>query len=467
MNVRLAAVAVLAALATGCGGGGGGGGSSSEAASMLPADTLAYVTIDTDASSAQVSSALKILDKFPIEARAEQQLRASLSQNSVNLDALTKSAGSEVDFAVVMVNGKPSPVGFAKPSDEKTFDAQIDVGTGVHTTKDGWTVFADKQAALDAVTAKPASNLADDPAYQAAAKTLPATGDAIARFYASSVGAQTALGAAKSNLGPTAGSLGSITAAKWIAGALTSQDGAFKLEVHAKAASTTSAPASNALADQIPAGAIVALSLNSGGAVVPASAQQQLSALGQQLGIDLAALVSALNGPVIAYVRPGIPLPEVTIAARPTEPQRAATAVGGLISRFAKGVKAVPTPVDGGTLNKVDLGPVALYYVVANGQLVVTDSANALAELKGSVGRLSGDSVFKEAKDGAGMTDSGQGFLFLDIKDALPALSGFAQLANQTLPPAVENNLRPLRSLLLFGSRDGDLQSFVVYVKTS
>ena len=65
------------------------------------------------------------------------------------------------------------------------------------------------------------------------------------------------------------------------------------------------------------------------------------------------------------------------------------------------------------------------------------------------------------------MTDSAQGFIFLDIKDALPALSGFAQLANQNLPPEVENNLRPLRSPLLFGSRDSEIQSFVAYVKTS
>jgi len=92
------------------------------------------------------------------------------------------------------------------------------------------------------------------------------------------------------------------------------------------------------------------------------------------------------------------------------------------------------------------------------------DPEKELAAMLASVSRRPPTS---EAKDGAGMTDSGQGFLFLDIKDALPALSGFAQLANQTLPPAVENNLRPLRSLLLFGSRDGDLQSFVVYVKTS
>ena len=127
----------------------------------------------------------------------------------------------------------------------------------------------------------------------------------------------------------------------------------------------------------------------------------------------------------------------------------------------------MPTKVDGGTLNKMDLGPISLYFGVNDGQLVVTDSSNALAELNGSVGRLSGDSVFKEAKDGAGMGDTSQGFLYLDIKDALPALSGFAQLANQKLPPAVENNLRPLRSALVFGATDSGIQTFVAFVKTT
>jgi hypothetical protein len=465
MNVRLAGIALVAALAAGCGGG-GGGSSSSSADSIAPADALAFVTIDTDRSSGQVSSALKILDKFPIKTRAEQQLRASIRQSGVDLDALTSSAGSEVDIVVIKVNGEPQTVGLAQPSDEKAFDAQLDKGSSRHTTMKGWTVFADDQATLDAFTKHSGDTLSDAAAYQAATKTIPADGDAIARFYASSAGAQTALGAAKTNLGPSAGSLNSLTAANWIAGALTSQEGAFKLEVHAKSATSTAAPSGNALVDQIPSGAIVALALQGGGAVVPASAEQQLSAIGQQLGIDLPALVSALNGPVIAYVRPGIPLPEVTIAARPTQPQRAATAIGGLLSRLVKGAHGVPTPVDGGTLTKVDLGPVALYYGVNNGQLVVTDSSNALAELKGSVGHLSGDAVFKEAKDGAGM-ETGQGFLYVDIKDALPALSGFAQLANQTLPPEVETNLRPLRSMLVFGSRDGNIQSFVAYVKTS
>jgi len=465
MRFRLAGVAAVAVLAAGCGG--GGGSSAGDAESLVPGNALAFATIDTDTSTAQVSSALKILDKFPIEPRAEQQLRASITKSGVDFNALTSSAGSEVDIAVITVNGEPQPVGLAKPSDEKAFDAQLDKSSTRHTTMKGWTVFADEQATLDAFTKQSGSSIADDAAYQAATKTIPADGDAIVRFYASSAGAQTALGAAKSDLGPSAGSLNAFTAATWIAGSLTSEDGAFKLEVHAKSKSTSKIPSGNALADKIPAGSILALALQGGGATIPASAQEQLSVVGQQLGVDLPALVSALNGPVIAYVRPGIPLPEVTIAARPTQPRPAAAAIGALLARFTNGAQGVPTKVDGGTLAKMDLGPVALYFGVNDGQLVVTDSSNALAELNGSVGRLSDDAVFKEAKAGAGMSDSTQGFTYVDIKDALPALSGFAQLANQTLPPEVETNLRPLRSALLFGSTDAGVQTFVVYVKTS
>jgi hypothetical protein len=91
MRVRLAGVAVLAVLAAGCGG--GGGSSSSDADSLVPAKALAFATIDTDTSSGQVSSALAILKKFPIEPRAEQQLRASIKQSGVDFDALTSSAG--------------------------------------------------------------------------------------------------------------------------------------------------------------------------------------------------------------------------------------------------------------------------------------------------------------------------------------------------------------------------------------
>jgi hypothetical protein len=127
----------------------------------------------------------------------------------------------------------------------------------------------------------------------------------------------------------------------------------------------------------------------------------------------------------------------------------------------------VATPLQGGTLQKVDLGSVAIYYGTVKGRLVATDSANALAELNGSAGKLTDDGVFTEAKDGSGMPDVNEGFLFVDLKDAVPAIQGFAQLANETVPESVMANLRPLRSLLVYGSRDGDLQNLVVYLKTN
>lgn len=467
MRARLAALALLAILAAGCGS--AGGSSTSDGAGLVPADALAYLTVNTDLSSGQLASAQSVLDKFPIKEKLLAQIRSSLRKQGVDLAALRSSVGPELDIAVLKVDGKTSAVGFTQPKDEQTFETQLAKGTPppVHTQIDGWTVFSDKQQFLDAVEHRTA-NLSDDLRYQAALKTLPAAGDAIATAYVSAAGTQTATG----RLGSAAGSFGSFGSlggdAKWSAAALTSQDGAFELAVHSKTTAGRSAGSGGGLADEIPSGSIVALSITSGGGAIPAQARRQLGGLSQQLGIDLESLVGALDGPVIAYVRPGLPLPEITVAAKPAHPEDAVKAIGGLLSKFGRGLaRPVPTQVDGGTLNKIDLGSVALYYGVADGKLVVTDSANALAELKGSVGRLSGDGVFKEAKDAAGLGDGGQGFLFVDLKDALPAIDGFAQLANKAVPADVEQNLKPLRSLLVYGSRVGDLQTIVAFVKTS
>jgi hypothetical protein len=471
MGARLAALALLAILAAGCGSA-GGGTSASDGAGLVPADALAYLTVNTDLGSGPLGSAQSVLDKFPIKEKLLGQIRSSLRKQGVDLDALKASIGPELDIAVLKVNGRTNAVGLTQPKDEQAFEAQLAKGSSppVHTRIDGWTVFSDKQPFLDAVKNR-TTNLADDARYQAALKTLPGAGDAIATAYVSSAGARTAtssLGQAGGSFGPL-GSFGSLGGdAKWAAAALTSADGAFKLEVHSKTTVGSTATTGVGLAGEIPSGAIVALSVTGGGRAIPASTRQQLDGFGQQLGVDLPSLVDALNGPVIAYVRPGLPLPEITVAAKPAHPENAVKAIGGLLARLGSGLaRPVPTQVDGGTLNKLDLGSFAVYYGVAGGKLVVTDSANALAELKGSVGRLTGDGVFKEAKDAAGMGDDDQGFLFVDLKDALPAIDGFAQLANQNLPPNVEQNLRPLRSLLVFGSRAGDLQSLVAYLKTS
>ncbi|HZU21106.1 MAG TPA: hypothetical protein VE982_07780 [Gaiellaceae bacterium] len=466
MQVRLALILALGVLAAGCGGG-GGDAPAAEAASLAPADALAYLTIDTSSGSAQLQSASSVLDKFPFKGTLLRSIRSSLAKNGVNVAALRSSIGPELDVAVLNVDGNTSAVGFTQPKDEKAFDAQLARGPtpSVHATIGGWTVFADTQAALDAVRHRTAS-LAAAAAFRAALMTVP--NDAIVRAYASTGGLQAALGRAAGTLGAAGTTRGPVAKAQWVAAALTSQDGAFKLEVHAKGETAAGVPTGAGLAGQIPSGSLVALSLAGGGRGVSARVKQQTSALSRRVGFDLGALLDALGGPVIAYVKAGTPIPEVTVAARPPHPARTAKAVGQLVVRLAHGAgTAVPTPVQGGLLDKVDLGSIAFYYGVSHDEVVVTDSANALSELQSGSARLADDGIFKEAKDGAGMPDASQGFLYVDLEHGVPALQEILRLANRKLPATVAANIRPLRSLLAFGSRDGDVESFVVYLKTS
>ena len=464
---------LLAVLATGCGSSAGGAsGRSGDAAGVVPADALAYVTVDTNLHSGQVANAQAILAKFPAGATLLQKLKSSLSKHGADLDTLLGSVGSEVDVALLKVNGKDAVVGFAQPSDAKTFDQQLTSGTG--TTKPvyeeiaGWTVFSDSQAALDAVKTR-TGNLSDDAAYQAAIATLPAAGDALARAYVAPAGLQ-ALASSLGSLGSLGGSSPAATA-KWYAAAATATgDGAVKLEVHAKGLPAIAGQGSATLADQIPSGALIAASFDGSGLTTAlGSSAAALAQASKALGIDLAGIVQALNGPVIAYVRSGVPLPEVTLASRPADPVAAAKAIGALLLKVSKAATAGPPTVVGGvTLDHVSLGPVDVYYGTFDGELVVSDSANAVSELKGTGSRLSADPTFQAAKTGSGLPDANSGWVYVNVKDALPVLDAVAQLSGtKLLPVSLTANLKAVSSVVGYGSTAGDVQTLVLYLQTT
>src|SRR5579871_4353673 len=210
------------AFAAGCGSsGGGGGGSAPDAASIVPADALAYVTVDTDTGSDQLSSAQKVVEKFPIEPKALASLKTEVQKSGGNFDTLVASVGPVLDVAVLKSGSAASPVGFAKPSDEQSFDAQLK--SLKHTTVDGWTVFAETQALLDAVTSRTA-NLADDATYKDAISSIPDAGNAIVRAYAPGTSITTVQGLAAGSV-PGVGSLAKDAKVAWITAALTSANG--------------------------------------------------------------------------------------------------------------------------------------------------------------------------------------------------------------------------------------------------
>ena len=58
-----------------------------------------------------------------------------------------------------------------------------------------------------------------------------------------------------------------------------------------------------------------------------------------------------------------------------------------------------------------------------------------------------------------GLPEKTNGFLYIDVEHALPAIRAFAKLAKQKVPAQVDANLKPLKTLVIYGTREGDVQS--------
>jgi hypothetical protein len=195
----------------------------------------------------------------------------------------------------------------------------------------GFTVVAQNTAALDAVRhAK--QTLADSPRYGAASKTL---GDAPFTAYLRSGKSLevTADTVALHWRGPRRPTLGDVAIAK---------------------------------------GAVAAIGL-AADASPPASTLRTLTKISHSLGVDVVALLHALDGPAYASLVPGEPIPTLTIVATPRHPQRAKKDVGRLLERVGR-VTASPSP----SLTTVDLGPVAILFGLAGSRLIISnDEASA------------------------------------------------------------------------------------------
>src|SRR5579885_1551933 len=99
MRVHLATIGLIAVLAAGCGSASsGGGGSKGDAAGIVPANALAFVSINTDLGSSQLTSAQAIIDKFPIKSKALASIRSAVAKSGIDLAALASSVGPELDI---------------------------------------------------------------------------------------------------------------------------------------------------------------------------------------------------------------------------------------------------------------------------------------------------------------------------------------------------------------------------------
>ena len=493
LRTRTFLIGLLAALAVavaGCGGGTQKGGvSTSEGASLVTANVLAYVTVDSDLGSSQWKQVDTLSHKFPGRDKAIAQFEKSLSDQNVDYNSDIKPAlGSEVDVAVV--NGATlHDVSFAaltKPDDPAKFKALVakmnkgGSGSGAvyRDIGEGWFALSQKQQMIDRVLKGSGSALSDNSTYNDALGKLPS--DALAKAYVNGPALATLLKQAvqQSNTPFDLSSLGGVDKLDYISASLSAESDGVRLRGAVSgsgAASLGGGEYTSKLMNGVPGDALAFLTFQGGGLADSLQKLENNPQLGPALkqmesglGVSLKDVLDLFRNEVAFYVRPGTPLPEFTLVLASKDEQQALATIDKLFSRLGAGGVIQPcasTQQGGVTMKCVQISRIAIHYGAADGKVFITTGPSAVSEYKASGNKLADDPDFKDAKGAAAMPDSTGGFVYLNLKDTIPMLESLAGLGGTNVPSEVSANLAPLRSLLAWSGGSGDTRTFDVFLE--
>jgi hypothetical protein len=467
MRLRLFAVALLALLAAGCGGGGGGSATGGTGgATKIPKSAPLVISLNTDFNGSEIKQLLGLAKKFPGRDLAYARFRQALSKQSIDFDQDVKPAlGPETDIVfldfqhatshVVVISKPPSKAKFtALAKKGKNPSETVDIG-------DGWMAACDDQAVLARYQDELKSGkLADLRAYKDATKDLPS--DALAKLY---VDGATVMGLLKKR---GVSSIPLIGELRWLSGDLAAEPNGLALHLHAHGKRISASSYSSDLVSQVPAGtlAFVSFSRPQHGIESIIGVPQlstQLSQFEAATGVPIDKIVKLFGGEGALYARTGTPLPEITLALKEVNERDALSTIDTLASRLSAllggGKAPQPTAVDGVAAKKVDFGRFSIFYAAFESKLVLSDATTGISGLKESGPKLADDPVFKEATKAAGMPDRTSGFVYVNLRDSIPVIEGFAQLAGRKIPQVVAENLAPLRAFVLYTTVDSDTLS--------
>jgi uncharacterized protein DUF3352 len=484
VRIRFGAVflaLIVAAIAAACGGGGDKktpsvtGGTTPAGADYVPSAAVGFVSIVTDSNSDQWNAGRDLLGKFPGKDRLIASVQQSLAKQQLDYAKDVEPAvGAEVDIGLLGLEGADGQViGLTQPNDPSALEALLGKlsqdGTKTVFKRIGdWTVASDAQSALDAsATAKSGSSLVDNTSLAEAMKDLPA--DAIARLWFDGAALTRAAQSRTGGTGslPGYGRLVSIAAALGVKSDGATITGVVKTDKDISAVKKYSSK----LVSQVPAGVLAYLSFASlddainAIAAIP-SVKKQLAQFEAQLGVTLAELAPLFAGEGALYVRQGVPIPEITIVLEQSNEGSARTTADKLFTRVAPALQGTitSTTVSGVSLKQIKGQNFSIYYGVFDGKLVVTDATTGIKGLRDSGQKLAEDALFTDAKDAAGMPDETAGFLYVNLKDAIPLIENLLTSFGGNIDPAVQQNLDPLKSFLLFASVDGPKATFSGFV---
>jgi Protein of unknown function (DUF3352) len=493
----LALAAVVLLVATGC-----GSASSSEAsenasastsisgATVTPASAPIFVSVNTDLSSSQWDAADKLLAKFPGRQKLLDRIESAIREEyKLDLQAdVVPALGPELDIVVLDFLPGTNVVGLLQPADEAKWKAFVEKTNASNDATESdiayervgdWTVFSDSQAKIDIYKRRvDGTKLADDEKFRSATASLPA--EALAKVYVDGARAVDAIGQRTDDPAcfRRAVEQGGSSIESAVADVVAEDDG---VRLEAQAQLSGNAPQGQAyepaLLDQVPSGALVFVSFN--GKTFQGNFLQNFQA-GFKCGANvegvgqlkpvldvLSELGKVLGGENAFYVRPGAGLPEVTLVTQPDDTGAAIAAIDRLVVQLGSLLGAPLTPheveVGGMEAKAIDLGDFTIYYGVKDKYVIVTDQQQAFNDLGASGPKLADDATYKEAVAAAGMPSQTNGFVYVNLKDAVPFVETFARLAGQEIPSDVSENLRPLRTFVAWS--EGEKFSLFLEIK--
>jgi hypothetical protein len=484
------ATLALVAVVAGCGGG-EGGAAGGDAAGVVPAGTAVYLSGDTDFEGDQWQAAADLVRKFPDGEQAVSDLLAEFeSQEGIDFEEDIKPAvGPEVALAILEIptdGSDPPIVALTQPDDRQKLQALLEKGKDptVSEEVEGWTVISDLQSSIDRFKQLRGDGvLADDEDFQDAMADL--SSDSLVSVYVSGEALDEA--ARRDPEFSQAGFDAFLPGGKIpsIGAILRAEDEGARLDgqaVFAGDVTETGLISGNfeaKLPEEVPGHVFAYLAFN--------DLESQFSAFrdsisevepdfGRQLGQAEAFLGVSLEediAPLFAgegavYVRPGAPIPEITLLTTVDDEQKA---LGTLDDLFAGLRQFVPVQeptrlqIAGVEARQVQLEPpFSLFYAAFDGRLVVTTSRQGISDLRGDGERFSDDEAFKAASDTAGLPEETTGWAYVNLEDVVPLLFDYLAAGDEPVPPEVRTNTEPLQSLVFWGTAEGRTASFSVFL---
>lgn len=486
-NVRLRfllAVLLAVPLVAGCG---SSTASGPAGASVAPASSQLFLTVDTSFGSDQWEAARDLLEKFPDGDKGVDFLLKELSEEGIDFERDVKPAlGPETDLVGLdVVADEGTVVGLTQPADAQKLKDLLAKSDEPLVTRevDGWTAFADSEAVLDRFEKERAEGtLASSDDFNEALEEV--DDEALARLYVNGSAVQEGI-EGEGNLPP--GALATLLPGGKIpsfAVSLKAEANGVRVQGAAKLGGESGGivgePFEAELPNEVPAGAIVYIGFN--------NLESQLSALKEflaqvepnldrdvarieaELGLSLEEDVFPLfSGEGALYIRRGLFIPEITLVTDVDDENQALGTLEQLVTVFERrGFLDPPQQLDVEGVSVVESRlkgtPLAVYYAAFDGHLVVTTSRDGIAALRKEDDRLADDPDFRAALEEAGVPDETTGLAYINLREAVSNLLGLAPMGGGKLPRELQANLEPLQHLVFYGTKDGRTVHFTGFL---